>query len=69
MDTLDEELPRRPRRKLVTPAGVAAVAVALAGMAAGRVISRVLDAPAAFYPVWFYFWVETLAAAALLAVN
>lgn len=48
---------------------VLAVAVALAGMAAGRVVSRVLDAPAAFYPVWFYFWVETLAAAALLAVN
>lgn len=50
--------------------GVAlAVAVALAGMAAGRVVSRVLDAPAALYPVWFYFWVEVLAAAALLAVN
>ncbi len=48
---------------------VVAVAVALAGMAAGRVVSRVLDAPAAFYPVWFYFWVETLAAAALLVVN
>ncbi|WP_280458574.1 DUF4345 domain-containing protein [Nocardia carnea] len=48
---------------------VLAVAVALAGMAAGRAISRVLDAPAAFYPVWFYFWVETLAAAALFAVN
>ncbi|MGI5221066.1 DUF4345 family protein [Nocardia sp. CA-290969] len=48
---------------------VLAVAVALAGMAAGRVISRVLDAPAAFYPVWFYCWVEALAAAALLAVN
>nr|WP_197039710.1 DUF4345 family protein [Nocardia carnea] len=48
---------------------VIAVAVALAGMAAGRVVSRVLDSPAAFYPVWFYFWVETLAAAALLTVN
>lgn len=48
---------------------VLAVAVALAGMAAGRVVSRVLDGPAAFYPVWFYFWVETLAAAALLTVN
>ncbi|WP_425300202.1 hypothetical protein [Nocardia flavorosea] len=48
---------------------VLAVAVALAGMAAGRVISRVFDAPAAFYPTWFYFWVETLAAAALLTVN
>nr|WP_174552611.1 DUF4345 family protein [Nocardia speluncae] len=48
---------------------VLAVAVALAGMAAGRVVSRVLDAAVAFYPVWFYFWVEMLAAAALLAVN
>lgn len=47
---------------------VLAVAVALAGMAAGRVISRALDAPAAFYPVWFYFWVETLAATALFMV-
>lgn len=48
---------------------VLAVTVALAGMAAGRIVSRVLDAAAAFYPVWFYFWVEMLAAAALLAVH
>ncbi|MEU4313042.1 DUF4345 family protein [Nocardia sp. NPDC024068] len=48
---------------------VVAVAVALAGMAAGRLLSRLFDAPTAFYPVWFYFWVETVAAAALLAVN
>ncbi|WP_280397084.1 DUF4345 family protein [Nocardia carnea] len=48
---------------------VLAVAVALAGMAAGRVVSRMLDTPAAFYPIWFYFWVEALAAVALLAVN
>lgn len=47
---------------------VPAVAVALGGMAAGRVISRVLDSSVAFYPVWFYFWVETVAAAALIAV-
>ncbi|WP_063126063.1 DUF4345 family protein [Nocardia fusca] len=46
---------------------VLAVAVALAGMAAGRVISRVLDSSVAFYPIWFYFWVEVVAAAALVA--
>jgi hypothetical protein len=44
---------------------VIAVAVALAGMAAGRLIGRIVDRPAAFYPNWFYFWVE-LALAALL---
>ncbi|MFI5715676.1 DUF4345 family protein [Nocardia sp. NPDC051750] len=48
---------------------VVAVAAALAGMAAGRVVSRLLDTSSAFYPVWFYFWVEVVAAAALLAVN
>ncbi|WP_328389123.1 DUF4345 domain-containing protein [Nocardia sp. NBC_00416] len=48
---------------------VLAVAVALAGMAVGRVLSRLLDGPVPFYPVWFYFWVETVAAAALLAVD
>ncbi|MEU1984846.1 DUF4345 domain-containing protein [Nocardia sp. NPDC019395] len=48
---------------------VLAIATALAGMAAGRAISRLLDTPSAFYPVWFYFWVEVVAAAALLAAN
>ncbi|MGW0007256.1 DUF4345 family protein [Nocardia grenadensis] len=47
---------------------VLAVAVALAGMATGRVISRILDSSVAFYPIWFYFWVEAVAAAALIAV-
>jgi uncharacterized protein DUF4345 len=44
---------------------VIAIAVALAGMAAGRLIGRVFDRPAAFYPIWFYFWVELVLAAIL----
>ena len=43
-----------------------AVAVALYGMAGGRLVGRVFDRPDAFYPVWFYFWVEAIAATALL---
>lgn len=42
------------------------VAAALGGMAFGRVVSGVVDAPKAFYPNWFYFIVEVVAAAALL---
>lgn len=44
---------------------VVAVAVALAGMAAGRLVGRVFDRPSAFYPIWFYFWVELIAAGLL----
>ncbi|WP_410652821.1 DUF4345 family protein [Amycolatopsis sp. cmx-4-54] len=47
---------------------VVTVAAALAGMALGRVISRLVDAPTRFYPVWFYFGVEAVAAALLFAV-
>ncbi|MGP4055410.1 DUF4345 family protein [Mycobacterium sp. 4D054] len=43
------------------------VAAALAGMAAGRLVSA-LDGRTPFYPNWFYFFVETLAAAGLFAV-
>lgn len=32
----------------------------------GRLVSAVLDSPKAFYPNWFYFIVEVVAAAALL---
>ena len=42
------------------------VAAALGGMALGRVVSGVVDAPKAFYPNWFYFIVEVVAAAALM---
>ncbi|MBW8711787.1 MAG: DUF4345 family protein [Mycobacterium sp.] len=45
------------------------VAAALAGMAVGRVAAAILGDRAAFYPNWFYFLVEALAAAALLAVS
>lgn len=45
---------------------VLAVAVALLGMAFGRAVSRFVERPGGFYPVWFYFWVELVAAGALL---
>ena len=41
------------------------VAAALGGMAFGRVVSGIVDRPKAFYPNWFYFLVEVIAAAAL----
>lgn len=47
---------------------VIAVAAALLGMAFGRLAARVVEHPAAFYPSWFYFWVELLGGAALLTV-
>ncbi|RJL36213.1 DUF4345 domain-containing protein [Bailinhaonella thermotolerans] len=46
---------------------VVTVAVALLGMAFGRLVGRAVERPAAFYPVWCYFWVELAAGAALLA--
>ncbi|QKG27110.1 DUF4345 family protein [Actinomadura verrucosospora] len=46
---------------------VLTVAAALAGMAFGRLVSRAADKPAAFYPIWFYFWVELVGAAVLVA--
>lgn len=42
------------------------VAAALGGMAFGRLVSGVIDPPKAFYPNWFYFVVEVVAAGALL---
>jgi hypothetical protein len=44
-----------------------AVGVALAGMAFGRLAARAFERPSGFYPVWFYFWVEVVGAAALIA--
>jgi hypothetical protein len=47
--------------------GVAiSVAVALAGMASGRLVARFAERPERFYPSWFYFWVEVVLAALLL---
>jgi len=42
------------------------VAAAVGGMALGRLISGVIDMPKAFYPNWFFFVVEVVAAGALL---
>jgi len=42
-------------------------AAALAGMAFGRLVSA-LDSRTGFYPNWFYFLVEAVAAAALFVV-
>ena len=44
-----------------------AVAVALAGMAGGRLVAAVLERPRGFYPAWFYCVLEALMASALLA--
>ena len=43
-----------------------AVGIALAGMAFGRLASAVVDGRTPFYPNWFYFGVEAIAAAVLL---
>jgi hypothetical protein len=42
------------------------VGFALAGMAAGRLASRLADRPASLFPVWTYFAIEVAAAAILL---
>jgi hypothetical protein len=44
------------------------VAFALAGMAAGRLISAALERPRGVYPVWVFFAGEVAGAAALLVV-
>jgi Domain of unknown function (DUF4345) len=44
------------------------VAVALAGMAFGRIVSAFVDQRTSFYPNWFYCIVEAVTAAALFAV-
>lgn len=46
---------------------VIAVAVALTGMASGRLVSCLVDGPTAFYPIWFYFGVEAAAAGLLFS--
>jgi hypothetical protein len=44
-----------------------AVAAALAGMAAGRLLGAALERPGGFWPVGLWFVVEVIGAAALLA--
>jgi len=46
---------------------VVAVAVALGGMAVGRLIGSAVERPTSAYPVWVYFAIELSAAAALVA--
>jgi hypothetical protein len=46
-----------------------AVAAALGGMAFGRVAAAVLGDRTSFYPNWFYFLIEAVAAAALFAIS
>ena len=47
---------------------VLAVAVALIGMAFGRIVSALVGDRTTFYPNWFYLLVELVAAGALLFV-
>jgi len=44
------------------------VGFALAGMAGGRIISRLVDNGMRFYPIWFYCLVELMGAALVLGV-
>lgn len=44
-----------------------AIGFSLAGMAFGRLVSRAVEPPGGFYPVWFWFCTEVAMAAALLA--
>lgn len=46
---------------------VVTVGAALAGMAAGRLVSRLCDRGTAFYPIWFYWCVEAVAAGLLFS--
>jgi Domain of unknown function (DUF4345) len=45
------------------------VAVALAGMAGGRVVSAVIERPSGLYPEWFYCGVETALAVILVGAS
>lgn len=46
---------------------VLAAACALAGMAAGRLLSAALERPRGVHPVWTYFAIELVSAGALVA--
>jgi Domain of unknown function (DUF4345) len=45
---------------------VVAVAIALFGMAGGRLVSAALERPRSAYPVWVYFLIEVAGGIALL---
>ena len=61
-----------PAPRCVTARGVERAALtvgfALVGMGGGRIISRLVDEKARFYPIWFYCLVEFIAAALVLGV-
>jgi hypothetical protein len=46
---------------------VALLGMALLGMAFGRLAARIVERPAAFYPSWFFFWVEAVCGGLLLS--
>ncbi|TJZ52213.1 DUF4345 domain-containing protein [Streptomyces piniterrae] len=48
---------------------VLAVAVALLGMAGGRLAARLVEPPGSWYPSWFYFWAELTGGGLLLATT
>ncbi len=50
----------------IRPGALTAVAVALLGMASGRLVARATEPTGGFYPVWFYFSLELTAATILL---
>jgi len=54
------------RLPAIRQGALVAVAVALAGMAGGRLVAAALERPRTFYPAWFYCAVETVGAVALL---
>lgn len=53
----------------LAPGVCLSVGAALAGMAAGRVVSALVEWPRRFYPSWFYFAVEILGATVLFAAS
>ncbi len=55
------------RSDSIRPGVFLAIAVALLGMAGGRVIAALVERPARFYPCWFYCVVEVALAGLLVA--
>jgi Domain of unknown function (DUF4345) len=48
---------------------VTAIAIALFGMAGGRLVSAAVERPRSAYPVWVYFLIEVLGGLALLVAR
>ena len=45
-----------------------AIGIALAGMAAGRIVGGLADRPTSVFPVWTFFAIEVIAGGILLAI-